>query len=114
MFNLAEILTLIIGSLLALVFIDGLRRSLRSRASLLKVDLMDSMESETSDFEQEWLDGYNEKDNSETPKEVIKEISEELQEIDINQSSNLARQLLIINLSSGNEMSFLVIQFQTY
>ena len=114
MFNLAEILTLIIGSLLALVFIDGLRRSLRSRASLLKVDLMDSMESETSDFEQEWLDGYNEKDNSETPKKVIKEISEELEEIDINQSPNLARQLLIINLSSGNEMSFLVIQFQTY
>jgi FtsZ-interacting cell division protein ZipA len=106
MFNLAEILTLIIGSLLALVFIDGLRRSLRSRASLLKVDLMDSMESETSDFEQEWLDGYNEKDNSETPKKVIKEISEEPEEIDINQSSNLARQLLIINLSSGNDDVF--------
>ena len=106
MFNLAEILTLIIGSLLALVFIDGLRRSLRSRASLLKVDLMDSMESETSDFEQEWLDGYNEKDNSETPKKVIKEISEEPEEIDINQSPNLARQLLIINLSSGNDDVF--------
>ena len=106
MFNLAEILTLIIGSLLALVFIDGLRRSLRSRASLLKVDLMDSMESETSDFEQEWLDGYNEKDNSETPKKVIKEISEEPEEININQSSNLARQLLIINLSSGNDDVF--------
>jgi len=106
MFNLAEILTLIIGSLLALVFIDGLRRSLRSRASLLKVDLMDSMESETSDFEQEWLDGYNEKDNSETQKKVIKEISEEPEEIDINQSSNLARQLLIINLSSGNDDVF--------
>jgi FtsZ-interacting cell division protein ZipA len=106
MFNLAEILTLIIGSLLALVFIDGLRRSLRSRASSLKINLMDSMESETSDFEQEWLDGYNEKDNSETPKKVIKEISEEPEEIDINQSPNLARQLLIINLSSSNDDVF--------
>ena len=108
MFNLAEILTVIIGSLLALIFIDGLRRSLRSRASSLKVDLINSTEIERSDFEQEWLDGYDEKDNPETPKEVAKEISEEFEEIDINQSPSLARQLLIINLSSdkGNVFSY--------
>ena len=108
MFNLAEILTVIIGSLLALIFIDGLRRSLRSRASSLKVDLINSTEIERSDFEQEWLDGYDEKDNPETPKEVAKEISEEFEEIDINQSPSLARQLLIINLSSdkGNAFSY--------
>ena len=106
MFNLAEILTVIIGSLLALIFIDGLRRSLRSRASSLKVDLINSTEIERSDFEQEWLDGYDEKDNPETPKEVAKEISEEFEEIDINQSPSLARQLLIINLSSDKSNVF--------
>ena len=39
MFNLAEILTIIIGLLLALVFVDGLRRSLRTRRNKLKVDI---------------------------------------------------------------------------
>jgi len=38
MLNLAEILTLIIGFFLAIVFIDGIRRSLRIRNSKLKVD----------------------------------------------------------------------------
>ena len=40
MFNLAEILTLVIGCLLALVFIDGVRRAIRIRRSKLKVDLI--------------------------------------------------------------------------
>ena len=71
MFNLAEVLTLIIGSLLALVFIDGVRRSLRSRASSLKVDLIDPAESEKTDFEKEWLDGYDEGSNSEISEEQI-------------------------------------------
>lgn len=39
MFNLAEILTLIVGLLLTLVFLDGLRRSLRERRNKLKVDI---------------------------------------------------------------------------
>ena len=106
MFNLAEILTLIIGLLLALVFIDGIRRSLRGRASSLKVDLIDSEEIERSDFEQEWLNGYDEKDNFEIPEESSNEITEEFEEIDISQSSSLDRQLLIINLSSGKENIF--------
>lgn len=106
MFNLAEILTLIIGLLLALVFIDGIRRSLRGRASSLKVDLIDSEEIERSDFEQEWLNGYDEKDNFEIPEESSNEITEEFEEIDISQSSSLVRQLLIINLSSGKENIF--------
>jgi len=106
MFNLAEILTLIIGLLLALVFIDGIRRSLRGRASSLKVDLIDSEEIERSDFEQEWLNGYDEKGNFEIPEESSNEITEEFEEIDISQSSSLVRQLLIINLSSGKENIF--------
>jgi len=106
MFNLAEILTLIIGLLLALVFIDGIRRSLRGRASSLKVDLIDSEEIERSDFEQEWLNGYDEKGNFEILEESSNEITEEFEEIDISQSSSLVRQLLIINLSSGKENIF--------
>ena len=70
---------------MALVFIDGIRRSLRGRASSLKVDLIDSEEIERSDFEQEWLNGYDEKDNFEIPEESSNEITEEFEEIDISQ-----------------------------
>ena len=54
MFNLAEILTLLIGCLLALVFIDGVRRAIRIRRNKLKVDLIDTSSNDISDFEQEW------------------------------------------------------------
>ena len=55
MINLAEILTLLIGCLLALVFIDGIRRAIRIRRSKLKVDLISSIEEGKTDFEEEWL-----------------------------------------------------------
>ena len=107
MFNLAEILTLIIGLLLALILIDGLRRSLRSRASSLKVDLIDSSEIERSDFEQEWLEGYDEGSNSEIPEEQItNEIIDEIEKPDIDQNFDALHQLLIINLSSHQESVF--------
>ena len=57
MFNLAEILTLIIGCLLALVFIDGVRRAIRIKRSKLKVDLIDTSSERDVDFEEEWQ-GY--------------------------------------------------------
>lgn len=107
MFNLAEVLTLIIGSLLALVFIDGVRRSLRSRASSLKVDLIDAEEPAKSDFEQEWLDGYDEGGNFEIPEEqIINEIIEEIEKPDIDQNFDALHQLLIVNLSSHQENVF--------
>ena len=107
MFNLAEVLTLIIGSLLALVFIDGVRRSLRSRASSLKVDLIDPVESEKTDFEKEWLDGYDEGSNSEISEEQItNEITEKIFSPDIDQNFDALHQLLIINLSSRRESVF--------
>ena len=64
MFNLAEILTLLIGCLLALVFIDGIRRALRIRRSKLKVDLINLSSEESEDFEKEWQ-GYEDKEESE-------------------------------------------------
>ncbi len=54
MFNLAEILTLLIGCLLALVFIDGIRRAVRIRRSKLKVELMDISVQSSLGFEEEW------------------------------------------------------------
>ena len=66
MFNLAEILTLAIGCLLALVFIDGVRRAIRIRRSKLKVDLIDISTSDTSDFEQEWQAFDNLEDDSDS------------------------------------------------
>ena len=64
MLNLAEILTLIIGCLLALVFIDGIRRALRVRRSKLKVDLISPSSEESGDFEKEWQ-GFEDKEESE-------------------------------------------------
>ena len=101
MFNLAELLTLIIGSLVALVFIDGIRRSLRNRASFLKVDLIDSSELMNKDFEKEWLGEYDEENNSENLLEkVIAEPSDEIEEIDLPYNFYPSHQLLIINQSS--------------
>ena len=61
MFNLAEILTILIGCLLALVFIDGVRRAVRIRKSKLKVDLIDTSSEVTLDFEEEWQ-AYDDKE----------------------------------------------------
>ena len=73
MFNLAEILTLLIGCLLALVFIDGVRRAIRIRRSKLKVDLIDISTSDTSDFEQEWQAFDNLEDESDSTTETAEE-----------------------------------------
>jgi FtsZ-interacting cell division protein ZipA len=51
MLNLAEILTVIIGLLLALVFVDGIRRSVKTRKNKLKVDLVQRSAPETEEFE---------------------------------------------------------------
>ena len=64
MFNLAEILTLLIGCLLALVFIDGVRRAFRIRRSKLKVDLIDTTSESNLNFEEEWQ-GYEEHEEHE-------------------------------------------------
>ena len=50
MLNLAEILTVIIGLLLALVFVDGIRRSVKTRKNKLKVDLVQPSAPETEEF----------------------------------------------------------------
>ena len=71
MLNLAEILTILIGCLLALVFIDGVRRAIRIRNSKLKVDLISS-EKIDLDFEEEWK-GYEEQSEIITDEEELGE-----------------------------------------
>ena len=95
MFNLAEILTLLIGCLLALVFIDGIRRALRIRQSKLKVDLINTSIDSSSelDFEEEWHQGFEEKNDTE---ELIPEAENEVIEPDITPLINLN----IISLTS--------------
>lgn len=93
MLNLAEILTILIGCLLALVFIDGVRRAIRIRNSKLKVDLISS-EKIDLDFEEEWK-GYEEQS------EVITD-EEELGESYISPSSTLN----IIHLHDQSQQVF--------
>jgi|TARA_B110000444_G_C18848138_1_gene603496 FtsZ-interacting cell division protein ZipA len=104
MFNLPEILTIIIGSLLALIFIDGIRRSLRSKASSLKVELLDSSEIPDQDFQDEWLENYQTDEGDkfyETDSEELKQ-TEEKDEPNQTKTFGHSHQLLIINLSSNN------------
>ena len=97
MFNLPEILTIVIGALLALVFIDGIRRAIRIRRSSLKVDLMDVEEYVSKDFEEEWMQGF-----SDEPSEKEFEDKEEEISVDIKPSNSL----LILHLSSQKKDQF--------
>jgi len=97
MFNLPEILTIVIGALLALVFIDGIRRAIRIRRSSLKVDLMDVEEYVSKDFEEEWMQGF-----SDEPSETEFEDKEEEISVDIKPSNPL----LILHLSSRKKDQF--------
>ena len=101
MFNLEEILTLLIGCLLALVFIDGIRRALRIRQSKLKVDLINTSTDSSSelDFEEEWHQGFEEKNDTE---ELIPEAENEVIEPDITPLINLN----IIHLNDDQHSEF--------
>ena len=95
MFNLAEILTLIIGLLLGLVFVDGVRKSLRTKKNKLKVDI------KNNSLENKELENLeSESDDKNTFFEEDKEITE--REIPVLTEHNL----LIFNLSSEDPQAF--------
>ena len=100
MFNLAEILTLLIGCLLALVFIDGIRRALRIRKSKLKVDLIDLSSEVSLDFEEEWKQGFEENEDSEELSEPMHE------EPDLDIQPQPQTNLNIIHLNDNENFSF--------
>jgi len=97
MFNLPEILTIVIGALLALVFIDGIRRAIRIRRSSLKVDLMDVEEYVSKDFEEDWMQGFSDEPSEKEFEDKEGEIS-----VDIKPSNSL----LILHLSSQKKDQF--------
>ena len=97
MFNLPEILTIVIGALLALVLIDGIRRAIRIKRSSLKVDLIDADEYIGRDFEEEWMKGF-----SDEPSKEEFEVKEEETSLDIKPS----RSLLVVHLGSQKKDQF--------
>ena len=85
MLNLAEILTLIIGLLLALVFVDGIRRSIKNRKNKLKVDLVPSEKLEKEEFdESEDISGQLVDEN-----EFLSDVTESIEDIPILKGHNL-------------------------
>ncbi len=97
MFNLPEILTLVIGALLALVFIDGIRRAVRIKRDSLKVDLIDVDEYMGKDFEEEWMQGFSDELSNENFEEPIEDSP-----LDIQPSNSL----LILHLGSLKKDQF--------
>ena len=95
MFNLAEILTLLIGCLLALVFIDGVRRAFRIRRSKLKVDLIDTTSESNLNFEEEWQ-GYEEHEET---------LSSEKLEEDLDITPKVSLNIIHLNDDSGEVFS---------
>ena len=97
MFNLAEILTLLIGCLLALVFIDGVRRAIRIRRREAKVDLIDTSATDISDFEEEWQAFDKLEEESESQADNLEE------EIDI--SPNTVLNIIHLHDDTGSVFS---------
>ena len=95
MFNLAEILTLLIGCLLALVFIDGVRRAFRIRRSKLKVDLIDTTSESNLNFEEEWQ-GYVEHEET---------LSSEKSEEELDIAPKVSLNIIHLNDDSGEVFS---------
>ena len=98
MLNLAEILTVIIGLLLALVFVDGIRRSIKNRKNKLKVDLVPSKKLEKEEFDElEDTSGQLVDEN-----EFSSDVTESIEDIPILKGHNL----IIFNLCSKDLETF--------
>ncbi len=95
MLNLAEILTIIIGLLLALVFVDGIRRSIKTRKNNLKVDLGKPSAPETGELE-------DIPDPKIDKAEFLHELEESVEDIPILKGHSL----IIFNLCSKDNETF--------
>ena len=95
MLNLAEILTVIIGLLLALVFVDGIRRSVKTRKNKLKVDLVQPSAPETEEFED--ISGPTDDET-----EFFDELEDSVEDIPVLKGHSL----IIFNLCSKDNETF--------
>ena len=93
--NLAEILTIIIGLLLALVFVDGIRRSIKIRKNKLKVDLAQPLAPEAEE-----LEDISDPTIDET--EFLDELEDSVEDIPILKGHSL----IIFNLCSKDNETF--------
>ena len=94
MFNLSEILTLIIGILLAIVFLDGLRRAIRSRRNSIMVDLSSYPNEEFEDLNNDLIsnDLYEPKNSEELSSESLDDPEDFI--------DSESHDLIILNLTS--------------
>ena len=93
MLNLAEILVVIVGLLLALLFVDGVRRSLKTKKIKSTIDYLPN-----SFLEHEGLDELVQNSTNESCNSTL--LSQDDQEDQEQQIADLSRHnLLIINLS---------------
>ena len=95
MLNLAEILTIIIGLLLALVFVDGIRRSIKTRKNKLKVDLVQPSTPKPGELE-------DIPDPTIDKAEFLDELEESVEDIPILKGHSL----IIFNLCSKDNETF--------
>lgn len=95
MLNLAEILTIIIGLLLALVFVDGIRRSIKTRKNKLKVDLVQPAAPKPGELE-------DIPDPTIDKAEFLDELEESVEDIPILKGHSL----IIFNLCSKDNETF--------
>ena len=95
MLNLAEILTVIIGLLLALVFVDGIRRSVKTRKNKLKVDLVQPSAPETEELENISVPTVDET-------EFFDELEDSVEDIPVLKGHSL----IIFNLCSKDDKTF--------
>ena len=95
MLNLAEILTIIIGLLLALIFVDGIRRSIKTRKNKLKVDLVQPSAPEAGELE-DISDPTIEED------EFLDDLEKSVEDIPILKGHSL----IIFNLCSEDSETF--------
>ena len=97
MFNFAEILSILIGALLSLVFLDGLRRAFRKSNDILRVDLPASIPSENHEVEDSSLsEGFD------TPSSPPSSNDNDLDNLNGIYELNSRTNLLVIKLSSNN------------
>ena len=108
MFNFAEILTIVIGLLLALVVIDGVRRSLRVKKNKFKVNILPTSSDESQDLnhieDNKELEKQEENLNKDAEDETLpykfdKERKEEIQD-------SKKSKLIILNISAEDSEPF--------
>jgi len=107
-FNFAEILTIVIGLLLALVVIDGVRRSLRVKKNKLKVNILPTSSDESQDLnhieDNKELEEPEENLNKDAEDETLPYKFDKARKEEIQDSKK--SKLIILNISAEDSEPF--------